>query len=64
LPRPNLLGAILVKTRAIAVDDAKDSQRIDVAFLLTLVEDLQGDCVDDHLPGEKVAKGAPRNERS
>jgi hypothetical protein len=42
LPRPNLLGAILVKTRAIAVDDAKDSQRIDVAFLLTLVEDLQG----------------------
>ena len=39
LPRPNLLGAILVKTRAIAVDDAKDSQRLDVAFLLTLVED-------------------------
>jgi hypothetical protein len=41
LPRPNLLGAILVKTRAIAVDDAKDSQRLDVAFLLTLVEDPQ-----------------------
>ena len=39
LPRPNLLGAILVKTRAIAVDDAKDSQRLDVAFLLTLVSD-------------------------
>ena len=37
LPRPDLLGAILVKTRAIAVDDAKDSQRLDVAFLLTLV---------------------------
>jgi len=41
LPRPNLLGAILVKTRAIAVDDAKDSQRLDVAFLLTLVGDPQ-----------------------
>ncbi len=39
LPRPNLLGAILVKARAIAVDDAKDSQRLDVAFLLTLVAD-------------------------
>jgi hypothetical protein len=39
LPRPNLLGAILVKTRAIAVDDAKDSQRLDTAFLLTLVVD-------------------------
>jgi hypothetical protein len=41
LPRPNLLGAILVKTRAIAVDDAKESQRLDVAFLLTLVSDPQ-----------------------
>jgi hypothetical protein len=41
LPRPNLLGAILIKTRAIAVDDAKDSQRLDVAFLLTLVADPQ-----------------------
>ncbi|HYR94244.1 MAG TPA: hypothetical protein VEP48_08575 [Methylomirabilota bacterium] len=39
LPRPNLLGAILVKTRAISVDDAKDSQRLDTAFLLTLVAD-------------------------
>lgn len=39
LPRPNLLGAILVKTRAISVDDAKDSQRLDTAVLLTLVAD-------------------------
>jgi hypothetical protein len=39
LPRPSILGAILVKTRAIAVDDAKDSQRLDAAFLLTLVAD-------------------------
>lgn len=42
LPRPNLIGAILVKTRAIAVDDAKESQRLDTAFLLTLVADPQG----------------------
>ena len=41
IPRPSLLGAILVKTRAIAVDDAKDSQRLDLAFLLTLVADPQ-----------------------
>lgn len=41
LPRPNLLGAILVKARAIAVDDAKESQRLDTAFLLTLVPDPQ-----------------------
>jgi len=42
IPRPNLLGAILVKTRAIAVDDAKDGQRLDTAFLLTLVTDPHG----------------------
>ena len=39
VPRPNLVGAILVKTRAIAVDEAKDSQRLDLAFLLTLIRD-------------------------
>lgn len=39
LPRPNLLGAILVKARAIRVDDVPEAQRRDLAFLLTLVED-------------------------
>lgn len=39
LPRPNLLGAILVKVRAIERDDLPDSQRADVALLLQLVED-------------------------
>jgi hypothetical protein len=39
LPRPNLLGAILIKTRAIEVDDVPDAQRTDVALLLELVED-------------------------
>jgi len=39
VPMPSLLGAILVKVRAIAVDDVPEAQRRDVAFLLSLVED-------------------------
>lgn len=39
LPRPNLLGAILVKVRAIEVDDVPAAQRADVALLLSLVTD-------------------------
>jgi hypothetical protein len=39
VPLPNLLGSILVKVRAIAVDEQPDAQRSDVAFLLSLVDD-------------------------
>ncbi len=39
LPRPNLLGAILVKVRAIEIDDVPNAQRADVALLLQLVDD-------------------------
>jgi hypothetical protein len=39
LPRPTLLGAILVKVRAIEVDDAPDNQRLDVAFLCSLADE-------------------------
>jgi hypothetical protein len=39
VPRPDLLGAILVKARAVDVDDVPDAQREDLAFLLTLVAD-------------------------
>lgn len=39
LPRPNLLGAILVKARAVAVDDVPDAQRVDLALLLSFVDD-------------------------
>lgn len=39
IPRPNLLGAILLKARAVAVDDAPESQRTDLALLLSLVDD-------------------------
>lgn len=38
IPRPNLLGAILLKCRAIDVDDVPNSQRLDLAFLLSLVD--------------------------
>ena len=37
--RPNLLGGILVKARAVGVDDVPDNQRSDLALLLSLVED-------------------------
>lgn len=39
VPRPSLLGAILLKIRAIEVDDVPNSQRADVALLLQLVRD-------------------------
>lgn len=39
IPVPDLLGALLVKIRAIEVDDAPEAQRSDVAFLLSLVQD-------------------------
>lgn len=39
VPLPNLLGAILVKIRAILVDDEPEAQRQDAAFLLSLVDD-------------------------
>jgi hypothetical protein len=39
IPRPNLLGAILVKIRAIEIDDVPRAQQADVALLLSLVDD-------------------------
>jgi hypothetical protein len=39
VPRPDLLGAILLKSRAVEVDDVPDSQRLDLALLLSLVPD-------------------------
>lgn len=39
LPRPDLLGAILVKVRAIEKDDLPQAQRQDVALLLQLLDD-------------------------
>ena len=39
VPVPSLLGAILVKVRAILVDDNPRAQKRDVGFLLSLVQD-------------------------
>lgn len=39
IPCPDLLGAILVKVRAIGVDDVPNEQRRDVAFLCDLATD-------------------------
>ncbi len=39
VPRPEILGAIIAKALAVDVDDAPDAQRLDLAFLLSLVED-------------------------
>jgi hypothetical protein len=38
-PRPALLGAIVAKALAVDVDDTPDAQRLDLAFLLSLVEE-------------------------
>jgi hypothetical protein len=40
LPRPSLLGAILVKARAVRVDDVPNNQRADLALLLSFVDDV------------------------
>jgi len=39
VPRPSLLGAIVVKAVAVDVDDVPDAQRQDLALLLSLVDD-------------------------
>lgn len=39
IPVPSLLGAIVLKFEAIAVDDVPDAQRADVALLLSLVRE-------------------------
>jgi hypothetical protein len=39
LPRPDLLGAILIKARAVEIDDVPAAQLGDLAFLFTLVLD-------------------------
>lgn len=39
IPRPSLLGAIMGKAVAVRVDDTPSAQRLDLAFLLSLVDD-------------------------
>jgi len=39
VPRPALLGAIIAKAVAVDIDDTRDAQRLDFAFLLSLVDE-------------------------
>jgi hypothetical protein len=39
VPRPSLLGAIVGKAMAVAVDDAPNAQRLDFVFLLSLIDE-------------------------
>lgn len=39
VPRPSLLGAIIGKAVAVDVHDVPDAQRLDLALLLSLVDD-------------------------
>jgi hypothetical protein len=52
IPVPNLLGAIILKFEAIAIDDVPDAQRADVAALLSLVSDVES-LIDDLKPAER-----------
>jgi len=53
IPVPNLLGAILLKARAVAVDDVPENQRLDLALLLSLVGDVD-QIRKDIWPSEKT----------
>lgn len=67
IPVPNLLGALLVTVRAIAVDDAPDDKRRDAALLLSLVDD-PSELYGDLRPSERAwlrehpNLGDPRSE--
>lgn len=39
IPRPDMLGAIVIKSCAVDIDDAPENQRRDLVFLLSLVGD-------------------------
>lgn len=46
VPRPSLLGAVIAKAAAVAVDDEPQAQRQDLTFLLALVDDPMGFAAD------------------
>jgi hypothetical protein len=39
VPRPSLLGAVVAKAVAVGADDLPNAQRLDLAFLLSLIDD-------------------------
>ena len=51
VPRPSLLGAVVAKAIAVGVDDLPNGQRLDLAFLLGLVDDpFDASPVNSHRP--------------
>lgn len=53
IPRPHLAAAVVAKVRAVWVDDAPEAQRIDAAFLCSLIAD----------PLEEAARLRPADRR-
>jgi len=49
IPVPDLAGALIAKSQAVEVDDFPGDQRVDLAFLYSLIKDLQ--VVDGSLSG-------------
>jgi hypothetical protein len=60
VPRPNLLGAILLKARAVDIDDVPENQRSDLALLMSLVTDPEE--LVGHLEGHERSWIARRGE--
>lgn len=60
VPRPNLLGAILLKARAVDIDDVPENQRSDLALLMSLVRDP--DALVQQLDGHERSWIARRSE--
>jgi hypothetical protein len=60
LPRPALPGALVIKAQAVTIDDAPDAQRRDLAFLCSLVDDV--DAVRAQLAGGDRQHLAARQE--
>lgn len=57
LPRPNMLGALLLKARAVGVDPDPERHLADLAFLLSLVDD-PFELAEDLTPKEQRYLGA------
>ena len=53
---PTLLGALVAKSRAVAVDDAPTNQRIDLAFLYSLVDEATSVRMDASTADVKVLR--------
>ncbi len=60
IPVPDLGGALVIKSQAVEVDDVPDNQRVDLAFLYSLVDDPRA--VGNRLTASDVAVLRRRRE--